>query len=103
MSSSFGASSQDPRATFSINAICNPQNMARLEVCGQEELARLLKDGVTADELAKARQGYLEALKVARSGDTAILGSLANYRHLGRTMAWQTDYENKVNALTPGP
>ena len=100
VSSSFGASSQDPRATFSITAICNPQNMARLEVCVQEELARLLKDGISADELANARQGYLEALKVARSGDTAILGSLANYRHLGRTMAWQTEFEQKVNALT---
>ena len=32
---------QDPRATFSITAICNPQNMARLELCVQEELARL--------------------------------------------------------------
>ncbi len=101
VSSSFAASSQDQRATFSITAICNPQNMARLEVCVQEELARALKDGITADELAKARQGYLEALKVARSGDPAMLGSLAAYRHLGRTMAWQTDYEKKINALTP--
>lgn len=101
VSSSFAASAQDPRATFSISAICNPQNMARLEVCVQEELARLLKDGITADELDKARQGYLESLKVARSGDTAILGSLANYRYLGRTMAWQTEFEKKINALTP--
>ncbi len=101
VSSGFAASSQDPRATFSITAICNPQNMARLEVCVQEELARLLKEGITADELTKARQGYLEALKVARSGDPAILGSLAAYRHLDRTMAWQTDFEQRINALTP--
>jgi zinc protease len=101
VSSAFSASSQDKRATFSITAICNPQNMARLEVCVQEELARILKDGITADELAKARQGYLESLKVSRSSDTAISGSLANYRYLGRTMAWQTDYEKKINALTP--
>lgn len=101
VSSGFSASSQDPRATFSITAICNPQNMARLEVCVQEELARLLNDGISADELAKARQGYLETLKVARAGDTAILGSLAGYRYLGRTMAWQTEFEQKINALTP--
>ena len=75
--------------------------MARLEICVQEELARLLRDGITADELNKARGGYLESLKVSRASDTAIAASLANYRHLGRTMAWQTDFEKKVNALTP--
>jgi zinc protease len=101
VTSSLTASSWEPRATFSITAICNPQNMARLETCVQEELQRLLRDGITADELAKARQGYLEALKVARSSDTAIAASLSNLRHLGRTMAWQADFEKRINALTP--
>jgi zinc protease len=101
VTSSFTASSQDPRATFSITAICNPQNMARLEVCVQEELARVLKDGITAEELAKARQGYLESLKVSRSSDAAVNASLAAYRYLGRTMTWQSDLEKKINALTP--
>ncbi|MSU25060.1 MAG: insulinase family protein [Opitutus sp.] len=101
VSSSFTASSWEPRATFAITAICNPQNMARLEVCVQEELQRLLRDGVTADELAKARQGYLESQKVSRTSDTAIAASLATQRQLGRTMSWQADAERKINALTP--
>jgi zinc protease len=75
--------------------------MARLETCVQEELARLLRDGVTAEELTKARQGYLEAQKVARSSDTAIAGSLGGLRHLGRTMAWQATYEKNIADLTP--
>ena len=64
-------------------------------------MQRLLRDGVTADELAKARQGYLESLKVARSSDIAIAASLANLRHLDRTMAWQADFEKRIDALTP--
>ena len=101
VSSSFAASSFEPRATFSITAICNPQNMARLEVCVKEELERLVRDGVTAEELDKARQGYLESVKVARSSDPAIGATLGGYRYLGRTLAWQTDYEKKIAALTP--
>ncbi|MBM3854512.1 MAG: insulinase family protein, partial [Verrucomicrobia bacterium] len=101
VTSSLAASSWDSRATFAITAICNPQNMPRLETCVQEELARLLRDGVTADELAKARQGYLEAQKVARSSDPAIAASLGGLRHLGRTMAWPATYEKNIAELTP--
>ena len=101
VSSSFGASPWEPRASFSITAICNPKNMARLEVCVKEELQRLMRDGITAEELDKARQGYLESLKVSRSSDVAIAGTLASLRHLDRTMAWQADMEKKIRALTP--
>ncbi len=101
VTSSFSASSWEPRASFSITAICNPQNMARLEVCVKEELERLLRDGVTAEELNKARQGYLESQKVSRSSDTAIAGSLAGLRHLGRTLEWQAEQERRIKALTP--
>ncbi len=99
--SAFTASSWEPRASFSITAICNPQNMARLEVCVKEELQRLMRDGITAEELDKARQGYLESLKVSRSSDSAITGTLASLRQLDRTMLWQAEMEKKIRALTP--
>ena len=44
---------------------------------------------------------YLESQKVSRTSDTAINASLGAYRHLGRTMTWQSDLEKKFNALTP--
>src|SRR5262249_34459679 len=101
VTSSFSASSWEPRATFSITAICNPRNMPRLEVCVKDELQRLLRDGVTADELEKARNGYLESLKVSRSSDAAITGTLNGLRYLDRTMAWYAQMERKIKALTP--
>src|SRR5205823_4155587 len=61
----------------------------------------LWRDGVTADELNKARQGYLESLKVSRSSDVAIAGTLAGLRHLDRTMTRQAELERKIQALTP--
>lgn len=100
VTSSLAASSWEPRAAFSITAICNPQNMPRVEVCVQEELQRLLRDGVSAEEVAKARQGYLEARKVTRSSDAATATTLSGLRQLGRTMEWQADFERKIEALT---
>jgi zinc protease len=51
--------------------------------------------------LDKARRGYLQTLKVGRSSDSALAGTLAGLRHLDRTMAWEADFEKKITALTP--
>jgi zinc protease len=101
VSSSLTASSFDPRAGFTIGAICNPQNIGRLEKAVQEELARLLQDGVTQDELDQARKGYLQSQKVSRSGDAALAGILSGLRHADRTMAYEAVMEKKIGALTP--
>jgi zinc protease len=98
--SGLSVSSQDQRASLSISAIVNPQYLAKLEQCVQEELGRLLGEGVTADELDKARQGFLQGQKVGRSSDKAVAGSLTSLHHIGRTMAWQADLEKKIEALT---
>jgi len=63
ITSSLGVSSEDERASFSISAIVNPENIDRLQVCALEELERLLTDGVTPMELDNAREGYLQASK----------------------------------------
>jgi zinc protease len=102
ITSGLSVSSQDQRASFTISAIVNPQNLPRLQACAMEELDRLLRDGVTADELNNARDGYLQALKVGRSSDSALAGSLGTLRHLDRTMLWEADLEKKIAALTPG-
>jgi len=99
--SSLTVSSFDQRAGLTITAICNPQNIRRVEKAVQEELERLLRDGVTKEELDQGRQGYLQAQKVGRSSDSALLGILANLSHVGRTMAFQDELEKKIQALTP--
>ncbi len=101
VTSSLTASSQDKRASLVITAICNPQNITHLEQDVQEELARLRAEGVTEDELAKAKEGYLQARKVGRSSDVAVAGILSNLRHLDRTMAYEADLEKNISALTP--
>jgi zinc protease len=101
VSSSFSASAWDKRATLSITAICNPQNMSRVELAAREELERLIKDGVTQDELDQAKKGYLQSRKVGLTSDQALSGILSNLRQLNRTMAYEADMDKKIEALTP--
>jgi zinc protease len=101
VSSSLSASSWDKRATLTITAICNPENMSRVEKAAREELDRLLKDGVTQVELDQAKQGYLQARKVSRASDQALTGLLSNLRQLDRTMAYEADLDQRIEALTP--
>ena len=99
--SSLSVSSFDTRASLTINAICNPQNIDRAEKAIHEEFARLLSDGVTADELERAKQGFLEAQKVRRTTDGALAGLLSELSYTGRTMIYQADLERKIESLTP--
>jgi len=101
VTSGVNVSSEDLRGGFTISAIVNPQNLGRLRLCALEELDRVLHDGVTADELNQAREGYLQARKVARGNDAALAGMLGSLRHLDRTMAWELDLEKQIAAVTP--
>ena len=74
--------------------------MAHLAQDVQEELAKILHDSVTADEVEKAKQGFLQAQKVARSSDAALAGILTNLRHLNRTMSWEAEFDKKIASLT---
>ena len=99
--SSVSVSSFDRRAALSMNAICNPQNIDKVDKAIREEMELLLKDGVTADELEKARQGYLASQKVRRATDSALAGLLSELSYVGRTMKFYDDVENAITKLTP--
>jgi zinc protease len=101
VTSGLNVSSQAPRAAFTISAIANPRNVARLRQCALDELNRLLRDGITAEELDRAREGFLQARKVARGNDSALTGLLGNLRYLNRTMAFEADLEKQIGNLKP--
>src|SRR5262249_27780356 len=98
--STFSASPFDSRASITTSAICNPQNIGKVETAIREELQRFVQDGITNDELAQAKQGYLQAQKVRRTSDAALVGSLAELSHTGRTMEFQAELERKIESLT---
>ena len=101
VSSALSASSSDERAMLVISAISNPQNVPRVEVAAREELDRLLRDGVTADELEKAKAGYLQARKISRTEDAALAGLLSRLRYLDRTAQFEAALDRNIQSLTP--
>jgi zinc protease len=95
------ASPLERRANFMVLAIYNPDNVVKVVTGVDEELARLLKDGVKIDELKKAKTGYLQQQQVTRTMDAMLAASLAENLFVGRTMQFQADLEQKIQALTP--
>ncbi len=94
------AGQQDEAGRFGVSAIYAPENRERVERALREEIARALREGFTAAELESAKKGLLEARRVARSQDRPLAARLANYLHLGRTFAWDVEFEKRLAALT---
>jgi zinc protease len=99
--SSFNASALDEAGRFTANAIYAPQNVEKLEVAFKEEIARMIKDGFTAEEVEAAKSGWLQSRQVSRAQDNELAGRLNNYLFLNRTLQWDADLEARIRALTP--
>jgi zinc protease len=100
-SSSFNASPLDARSTLTMQAICNPANLPKAVAAVDEEVDRLLRDGVTAKELDMAKTGYAQQQQIRRSNDTTLSAILASNLFLGRTMQYEVDLERSTQRLTP--
>jgi zinc protease len=92
---------KDDGGRLSGSAIAAPQNMPKVEAAFQEELARALKDGFTADEVEKAKKSWLDARAVARAEEASIANLLMSRERWGRTLDWDAKLEAEVAALTP--
>jgi zinc protease len=97
----YSASALDKSARFLMYAICNPENMDKVDRAMLEELEKIRKEGVNGAELAEAKKAYLASLKVARGSDANLAALLQSALEAGRTLAYYTDLSNKVEALTP--
>jgi zinc protease len=101
VNSGFNVSAKDEGAIFQMSAICAPQNASKVEAGFKEELARALKDGFTADEVAKEKKAWLDQLIVQRSQDGSLAFLLLSRERFGRTMKFDEAMEAKIAALTP--
>jgi zinc protease len=97
----FAADPFEPHAALMILAIYNPINVDKVVTGVDEEVYRLLRDGVTTDELDRAKTGFLQQRQVQRTNDMMLTLTLAQDLYAGRTMHFQADQEQKIKALTP--
>ena len=99
--SSFTIRTKNDGGGFSASAIAAPQNMPKVEADFNDELAKALKDGFTADEVEKAKKTWLDDRTVARAEEAAIANLLMTREHWDRTLEWDAKVEDAVAALTP--
>lgn len=99
-SSSLSAGEIDPDGSFSISAIAAPQNLVKVENAVNEELARVLKDGFTAEELARAKSGLLQQRLQGRTTDGSVAGAWNSHLYLARNWAWTQAMDDKISAVT---
>jgi zinc protease len=96
----FSASPTDSVGTWTAYAIFAPENRDKVLNALREELIRAAKEGFTAEEIAKAKEGWVESNKLGRSNDGAVAGRLVNNLYLDRDFARQSKLEAEVMAVT---
>lgn len=92
--------SLDDKTTFGAYAIAAPQNLKKVEAGFKEELARMLKDGFTDEEIEAAKSGLLQGKKVSRAQDNELVNRLRGNLYLGKDMQWYKAYNAKMEKLT---
>ncbi len=104
---SYGVGSQLNAAPWGRNgallsyAIYAPQNIDRLQVAFREELDRLLRDGITQDELDAARKGWLGARDQELANDDELVSTLTLRRAYDRTFTgYDQALADRVKRLT---
>lgn len=98
--SGVNARTKDARVDFTLYAITNPQNKDRLMEVLLEEIHRLRDEGVTDDELEKAKVAYLQAARVRRTNDATLAGELLSDIFNERTMAYHAEHERQIKEAT---
>ena len=94
------ASALDESGTFGTYAIYNPDNKEKLEKAFREELAKMVSDGITEDELKAAKSGIIQYRQNGRAEDPQLAGKLNSNTYYNRTMAWDKSIDGKLQALT---
>lgn len=97
--SMFNAGSLDDRASLMVMAIYNPSNRDKVTTGVDEEIARILKDGVGEDELNRAKEGFLRKQEIGRTDDGGLSRLLASHLFIGRTMSYEAELDQKVKEL----
>ncbi len=87
-------------SVWTASAIFAPQNGPKVEKAFREELARALKDGFTAQELAEGQRGLLNFRRLSRAQDAGIAATLANNLDLERSYAYSQKVDEAIAKLT---
>lgn len=99
-----GSSLQDnayePNSSLLMYAITAPENMQQAQTALREELQRLLKEGITSEELKDAKTSYLQSRSLERAQDLSLVSELTEQLLLKRNMRFDAEFDAKLANLS---
>jgi zinc protease len=98
--SGFDAPTQEDSGDFTAQLIAAPQNVPKAEASLKDELARVLKDGFTKEEIDAGKKAMLDEELVGRTQDQGLARLLAVRERFGRTMKFDEAFEDKIGGLS---
>jgi len=90
----------DRNSTWTATAIFAPENQPKVEAAMKEEISRLLREGVSAQELAQAQQALLNQRRLSRAQDAVVAGAWQFNLEHGRSFAQSRKLDDQIAALT---
>ena len=85
---------------WALYAIYAPQNLDKLKAAVNEEMAKFVKDGITAEELADAKRGWQEERKISRAQDRALAAGHVAQTAANRTLAFVEKVDAQIDSVT---
>lgn len=98
--SKMSASAFEPRATFTIAATYSPAQRQVLSKAVHEELAVLVKNGITEKEFKNAKDNWRERNDLSQLNDGQILGKLNLLLRMHQGFQYYAEENASVEALT---
>jgi zinc protease len=95
-----GWNPEDRNSTWTATAIFAPENQPKVEAAVKEEIARVLREGVGAQELAQAQQALLNQRRLSRAQDPVVAGGWQFNQEHGRTFAQSRKLDDQIAAVT---
>jgi zinc protease len=90
----------DDRAGLQIQGSFAPANRERILAAVNDEIARALRDGFSADELERARTSLMESRRTRRAADGALVDELLWHAEVGKTFAEMSENDARIRAVT---
>jgi len=91
--------SLDDSGQIIAGAQCAPQNADKVLAAMTEEIERLIRDGVTEEELAEAKASYRAAFDNSLTNDETVAEQHLGDLYLGRTMAFTQQLNDAIAGL----
>jgi len=94
------ADARDDTGSWTISATAAPHNLAKLERLVRGELERLLRDGVSPDEVREATGLLLAQRRQARHSNADLANLLANTEFRGKRLESIAEQDRRLSTMT---